>query len=241
MKKVLLAMVAFLGLPLVWVLIKCFLEALAIETLNAPFFTQGRICFLSGFGAMTLLYVWKGAALQVVYVFAHEMTHAVAGLLCFAKVHQVSVRTTGGFVQLSKSNLFITLAPYCLPFYLLIAVLVYGIVHHYWPNAIPFAVWATLFGFFTAFHVWYTANALFAVSQPDTHEYGRFFSWWFILVMNLFFALLALVITSSHVTLREQAKRLGATSVTVYCNLYERAKAVLPHDIVNSTAERMKK
>lgn len=241
MKKVLLAIVAFLGLPLVWVLIKCFLEALAIDTLNSPFFTPGRLGFVGGFCTMTLLYVWKGAAFQVVYVFAHEMTHAVAGLLCFAKVHQVSVRTTGGFVQLSKSNLFITLAPYCLPFYLIIAVMVYGIVHHYWPNAIPFAVWATLFGFFTAFHVWYTANALFAVSQPDTHEYGRFFSWWLILVMNLFFALLALVITSSNVTLREQSKRLATGSATVYCNLYERVKAIVPRDLVNPNAERVRK
>lgn len=175
---------------------------------------------------MTLLYIWKGRALQVVYIFAHEMTHAVVGLCCFSKVYKVSIKTTGGFVQLSKSNLFITLAPYCVPFYLLVAVLLYGILQCFVPNVLPFEVWAGFFGVLTAFHLWYTANALFSVSQPDTHEYGRFFSWWFIVMTNLLFALVAVVITSPNVTARGQGKRLIVTTQSVYVGVYEALREV---------------
>jgi hypothetical protein len=226
MKKAFLLLVAIIGVPLVWVLLRCLLEALAIDTLNEPFFSRGRVCFIAGCVAMTLLYIWRGSALQVVYIFAHEMTHAVAGLCCFSKVYKVSIKTTGGFVQLSKSNLLITLAPYCVPFYLLIAVLIYGILQYFVPGVLPFEVWAGLFGVLATFHVWYTANALFSVSQPDTHEYGRFFSWWFIVVANLLFALAAVVVTSPTVTARGQGKRFIVTTQSVYVGVYETLREV---------------
>jgi hypothetical protein len=224
MKKIILFLFALLGLPLVWVLVKSLLEALAFEAVEGDFLTAGRIAFAVGCVVMTVLYAWKGQAWQILYIFAHEMTHALVGVLFFARIHKVSVKMTGGFVQLSKSNLLITLAPYCVPFYLLMVVIFYGIVQWFVPGILPFWVWAFLFGVTTAFHVWYTANALLSVSQPDTHEYGRFFSWWFIVMMNLFFATLAIVITSPKNTLRAQGKRWAETTRAVYTQLYHGAK-----------------
>lgn len=241
MKRFLLLLLAIIGLPLVWVLVRCFLEALAMDTLHGPLCSPGRISFLAGCGVMMGIYAWKGNALQVLYVFAHEMTHAVAGLCCFAKVHKVSIQATGGFVQLSKGNLIITLAPYCVPFYLLLAVVLYGLMQWWMPDLLPFAVWAFLFGVLTAFHVLYTIGALFAVSQPDTHEYGRFFSWWFILVMNLCFAVLAVVITSPTVTARGQAKRLIATTQRVYSSVYDTATMIAARWINETPSERERK
>jgi hypothetical protein len=227
MKKAFLMLIALAGVPMVWVLLRCFLEALAIDTTHGSFLTPGKIGFITGCIVMTALFVKASQSLQVVYVFAHEMTHAVVGLCFFAKLHRVSVQATGGFVQLSKSNLLITLAPYCVPFYLILALLLFCGVEYCFNDVIPFWTWSFVFGVCTAFHVWYTANALLSVSQPDTHEYGRFFSWWFILVTNLCFAIGAVVITSDSVTMRGQGNRLIETTQSVYMDVYDGIHGVI--------------
>lgn len=220
MRRFGLMMLAILGVPLVWVLGRCFLGTLVLDTLDAPFFSASRIAFFAGCLLMTALYAWRGSSFTILYVFAHEMTHALAGLLCFAKIHKINIQRSGGFVQLSKSNLVITLAPYCLPFYLLCGVVLYGLVQYLWPDVLPFPLWSGVFGVLTAFHVLFTFDALLSVSQPDTHEYGRFFSWWFILVTNLFFALLAVTATSPKMNLRQQTAQVAATTRDAYAAVY---------------------
>ncbi len=223
MRRFLLFLVAAAGLPLAWALGRAFLEGAASGlTAAGPLLTPGRTGFLAGALGMFLLYVWKGRAMGVTYVFAHEMTHAVAGLLCLARVHRVSVRETGGFVELSKSNLFITLAPYCVPFYLLLALGLFAAVDWLWPGATPFWAWAALFGACAAFHALYTLDALLSVSQPDVREYGRFFSYWLIVTVNLFFASVALV-ASGQTGAFEQTGRALRRTVGAYAGAWRAA------------------
>lgn len=188
-------LLALLGLPFLWALGATLLEGLATLSIEGQVFTASRTAFLLGAVAMVALYAWKGRALMITYVFAHEMTHAVAGLCFLARVHRMSVRESGGFVELSKDNWVITLAPYCVPFYLLIALGICALTTWLFPDAIPFPCWAFLFGMLTLFHILYTASTLFSVAQPDAREYGRFFSYWVILVANLFAGILALSLT----------------------------------------------
>ena len=214
MKRALLFLLALVGLPLVWALGVAFLEGLAAGTFTGPIVTPGRLGFLVGALAMAALYQWKGRAIQVVYVFAHEMTHALVGLLCLSRIHRVEVSARGGFVQLDKQNLAITLAPYCVPFYLLLALGLCALVTLFAPEAVPFWLWSALFGFCTLFHILYTLDALLTVSQPDVHLYGRLFSYWFILCANLLFASLALPL-AGQVPFPDQARRIvHATSGT---------------------------
>ena len=130
-------------------------------------------------------------------------------------------------MRLSKSNLVITLAPYCVPLYLLVAVFLYGVQQYLLPDALPFACWAFLFGVLAVFHICYTTDALFSVSQPDTLEYGRFFSWWLILVANLFFAVFAITITSPNYTVRRQASQGVAATRQVYHAFYAGATRIV--------------
>ena len=227
MKRLFLFLLALIGTPLVWVLGHCFLKTLAVDWLDQPLWTAPRIAFVAGCVTMMALYAWKARAMVVLYVFAHEVTHALAGLCCFARIHQISIRATGGFVRLSKSNLVITLAPYCVPLYLLVAVFLYCVQQYLLSDALPFACWAFLFGVLTVFHICYTTDALFSVSQPDTLEYGRFFSWWLILVANLFFAVFAITITSPNYTVRHQAAQGVAVTRQVYHALYAGATRIV--------------
>lgn len=212
-------LLALLGLPLLWALGATLLEGLATLSIAGQVFTASRTAFLLGAGAMVLLYVWKGRALMITYVFAHEMTHAVVGLCCLARVHRVSVRESGGFVELSRNNWVIALAPYCVPFYLLIALGICALITWIFPDAVPFPCWAFLFGMLTLFHVLYTASSLFSVAQPDVREYGRLFSYWVILCANLFAGVLALSLTGL-IPATTQASTLLRRTTQSYTTLY---------------------
>ena len=47
------------------------------------------------------------------YVLVHEMTHALAALLCGSRVKDFSVKKESGYVKLDKANMFINLMNYC--------------------------------------------------------------------------------------------------------------------------------
>lgn len=227
MRRFLLCLLALLGLPLAWGLGEALLQGVAADMAEGPLLTPGRLWFLGGAVAMTALYAWKGRALMVVYVFAHEMTHALVGLLCFARVHRVSVRETGGFVELSKHNLAIVLSPYCVPLYLLLAVALRALTAWLWPGALPEGPWFGVFGALTLFHVLYTLSALLSVAQPDIREYGRLFSYWLILCVNLFFASVALTF-AGHVGAFAQGRRIAAATARAYVAVAHTAVALWP-------------
>ena len=225
MKKALLFLLALAGVPFVWACARALLNSLAVGLTEDTFFTPGCVAFLTGAAAMVALYFWKGRSLSILYVFGHEMTHALVGLCFFARVHSVSVRETGGFVELSKSNLFITLAPYCVPFYLFIVIGVHALAACFAPQ--PVWPWSAAFGVAIAFHVLYTLDALLTVAQPDVRVYGRFFSYWFILTVNLLFALLALV-AIGHVSFHGQTDALCAQTVDAYVAVVDLARRLIP-------------
>ncbi len=227
MRRLTLFLLAVLGLPCAWGLAEALLQGLAADVAGGPLLTSGRLWFLGGAAAMTALYAWKGRALMLVYVFAHEMTHALVGLLFLARVHRVSVRETGGFVELSKTNLAIVLAPYCVPLYLLAAVGLRALTAWLWPGALPEGPWQGLFGALTLFHVLYTLSALLSVAQPDIREYGRLFSYWLILCVNLFFASAALTF-AGRVGAFAQGRRMVSATFRAYGAVGRAGRAALP-------------
>ena len=227
MRRFLLLLLAVVGLPMIWGLAVALLQGFAADVAGGPLLSSGRLWFLGGAVAMTALYAWKGRALMVVYVFAHEMTHALAGLLFLSRIHRVSVRETGGFVELSKSNLVIVLAPYCVPLYLLVAVGMRALTAWLWPGALPEGPWLGLFGALTLFHVLYTLSALLSVAQPDVREYGWLFSYWLILCVNLFFASVALTF-AGRVGAYAQGRRMVSETLRAYEVVGRAFQAVLP-------------
>lgn len=227
MRRFLLLLLAVVGLPMIWGLAVALLQGFAADVAGGPLLSSGRLWFLGGAVAMTALYAWKGRALMVVYVFAHEMTHALAGLLFLSRIHRVSVRETGGFVELSKSNLVIVLAPYCVPLYLLVAVGMRALTAWLWPGALPEGPWLGLFGALTLFHVLYTLSALLSVAQPDVREYGWLFSYWLILCVNLFFASVALTF-AGRVGAYAQGRRMISETFRAYETVGRAFQAVLP-------------
>ena len=87
-------------------------------------------------------------------------------------------------MNLTNPGLFTTLAPYFVPFYLVVVLLLRLLAGLFWDMA-PFAPWwLGLMGMAYGFHVTYTVRSL-AQRQPDIRAFGRVISYVLILLINL--------------------------------------------------------
>jgi len=118
------------------------------------------------------------------YVLGHELTHAIAAMAFGGRVRRMRVGESSGHVDVTKTNLVVTLAPYVVPLYAVIATLLYV-------AARPWMSWPYLHGTFLAvlgaafgFHLMLTWHSL-TVRQPDLAVYGLVFSLMIIALGNL--------------------------------------------------------
>ena len=102
---------AILCFPFVWALCLTFADSFSLSSgPSQGLFSAEAISLFAGMFAF--LAVWIALPNPVrIYVLGHELTHAVWGLAFGARVSNLRVRPTGGSVQLTKSNVWITLAP----------------------------------------------------------------------------------------------------------------------------------
>jgi hypothetical protein len=141
----------------------------------------------AGYGADT---VWipllAGAACWVViffllpkpmwiYVFGHELTHALWTWLFGGEVKKMKVTSKGGHVLISKTNFVIALAPYFFPLYAVIVIAGFALGNLLW-NWHGYLVWFhLLLGAAYAFHVSLTIHVL-QTHQSDITDQGYLFS-----------------------------------------------------------------
>jgi len=174
-----------------------------------------------GFAVLAIL-LWRPVML---YVFGHELVHALATWLCLGKVTNLSASTTGGQVTTSKSNTFIRLAPYCVPLYALLVAGAYLALDTWWrPLGAYLPCLAAALGFFYAFHVGFTLWSL-RRSQPDLKPDGWLFSLVLIYLGNAaVFVLLVGFLADGHIrgawlVLRDCAVLGWRHSADIYHNL----------------------
>jgi len=149
------------------------------------------VSFLAGFFGYALLhfYFFRSRSAKV-YVLGHEMTHALAAWMSGASVLGFSVGSKGGHVNVSRSNAWIALAPYMVPFYAMGVLLAYRLLLWWAPHPV-FPAQRVRQGFLFAmglalsFHIVETAEALWARHQPDLdHAGGVIFSLAVIVLAN---------------------------------------------------------
>jgi hypothetical protein len=128
---------------------------------------------------------------NVVYVFGHELTHAVAAFISFGKVKSFKVSKKGGEVKTTKSNFFINLAPYFFPTYTIISILLWFIAKQFWDVRDYISVFLFVVGLTLAFHFVMTVEFL-KTKQPDLIKSGYLFSIALIYFINLSIAALIL-------------------------------------------------
>ena len=193
---------AILCFPFVWALCLTFVDAFSLSVGSSQgFFSPEALALFVGLVAFVVIWLAVPAPVRL-YVLGHELTHAVWGLAFGARVSDLKVGTTGGSVRLTKSNVWITLAPYFFPFWTMAvvgtALLVRAVMHFTHPG-VPLPVpwlWMFAVGFTWCFHACFTIRSLMQ-PQPDVQEYGRIFSWTLILVCNILGVLAWIVCTTN--------------------------------------------
>jgi hypothetical protein len=135
----------------------------------------------------------------IVYVFGHELTHALWVWLMGGRVSKFSVGGGGGHIVTNRTNFWIALAPYFFPIYSVLAIAIYGMASLF-VNVAPYGqlLFATI-GATWAFHFTFTAWMI-PKNQTDLSDHGTFFSLVFIALMNLTLLSVLLVIASPQIT-----------------------------------------
>ncbi|MBU1087290.1 MAG: hypothetical protein KKD05_07215 [Candidatus Omnitrophica bacterium] len=167
-------------LPVCFGASKAFYELLqALGTME-----QTMLYFLSGIGLYILLY-FSGLKMSFLYVLGHESTHALLALLCGGKVKAFKVSAQGGSVAATKSNVLISLGPYCLPIYTILIIAGFFCATIFYPYINDYLqILILLIGCSIAFHFLMTVHSL-RVEQPDITENGYLFSLTLIYLINL--------------------------------------------------------
>jgi hypothetical protein len=130
--------------------------------------------FLAGAACWVIIFFLLPKPMWI-YVFGHELTHALWTWLFGGQVKKMKVTSKGGHVVISKTNFVIALAPYFFPLYAILVIAVFAIGNLFW-NWHGYLVWFhLLLGAAYAFHVTLTIHILHT-QQSDITSQGYLFS-----------------------------------------------------------------
>jgi hypothetical protein len=198
----------FIGLfllPPAWVLSEAFFTCFArVNRVHAFwateefwFFSLGAILWMLGFAGS--LWVFGEPRPLRLYVFGHELTHAIFAKAMGGKVFDFKATRNGGYVVTDKANFWIALAPYFYPLYSILVIAIYGgaslfyDMHGYTPWLFGLLGWTWAFHF--SFTVW-----MIPKGQTDLTTHGTFFSLVVIYLMNLILLCALLIFAAPEVT-----------------------------------------
>ena len=219
---------AVLLLPIVWVLSQTFFTAFHRATVEQGFWLTEEFWFFGlGVALWTLWFfgsMWAYGEPRPlrVYVFGHELTHAVWVWLWSGRVTKFEGwNRDGGYVVTDTHNFWIALAPYFYPIYSFAVILAFAVVSMFvdvadvpatflfltplrWLFLLLGATWAFNF----TFTLW-----MIPKGQTDLTYHGTFFSLVIIYLMNVLLLALFLIIATPKISFRSFGSELLGNAV----------------------------
>lgn len=205
---------------------------ISIPAIIAAGYTLLKV-FLSfaGTGGKEYMPFWIGILFYIVfqvafykpmrtYVFGHELSHALAGILSGAKIKKFKVGKNSGSVVLNKDNIWITLAPYFFPIYTFIIIVIYLLMGWFINIRELYSYFLFFIGVSIAFHIALTVYIL-KIEQPDIKVYGKFFSYTMIFAINIIvFSLLMLLAFPYEINANVYFMEMKENIVQIYIFIY---------------------
>ena len=191
--------VAIFLLPGCAILSQTFFTVFARATVTQQLWAGEEFWFFS-LGAVLWLIAFAGLPRPtVIYVFGHELTHALWVLLMGGRVSRFRVGRDGGHVVTDRNNFWIALAPYFFPLYSILAIATYGVLSLFL-NVQPYGrLLYAVIGATWAFHFTFTCWMI-PKNQTDLSDQGTFFSLVVIYLMNLTLLSVMLILASPQIT-----------------------------------------
>ncbi len=137
---------------------------------------------------------------MLLYVFGHELTHALWTWLFGGRVKKFKASASGGQVVVSKSNFLIVLAPYFFPLYAVLVVALFALGHLVFDWSRQVVWFHLLLGAAYSFHITLTWHIL-QTRQSDITSQGWLFSAVVIFLGNIGVLLVALPVLTARVKL----------------------------------------
>jgi hypothetical protein len=186
-------------LPICGVLTQTFFTAFARATVTQRLWAGEEFWFFS-LGAVLWLIAFFGLPRPIlIYVFGHELTHALWVWLMGGRVSRFRVGPDGGHVVTTKANFWIALAPYFFPIYSILTIAIYGGLSIFL-NMQPYGrLLYAVIGATWAFHFTFTCWMI-PKNQTDLTDQGTFFSLVVIYLMNLLLLSVMLILASRQIT-----------------------------------------
>lgn len=156
------------------------------------------IAVLAGAGCWIAVFLLLPRPMRV-YVFGHELTHALWTWLFGGRVIKFKAGAQGGYVVTTKSNFVIALAPYFFPVYVALVLAVFGTGHWLWNWKGYFVFCHLLIGAAYAFHVTLTFHIL-KTRQTDITSQGYLFSAAVIFLGNVLVLLIGIPLLTKEVS-----------------------------------------
>jgi hypothetical protein len=200
--------VAIFLLPLCALLTQTFFTVFTRAAVTQRLWAAEEFWFFS-LGAVLWLIAFFGLPRPLLmYVFGHELTHALWVFLMGGRVSQFRVGREGGHVVTNKNNFWISLAPYFFPIYSIIALGLYGLTSLFM-DVQPYGRFLyAIIGMTWAFHFTFTCWMI-PKSQTDLIQNGSFFSLVLIYLMNLILLSALLIIASPQITFASFGMEVG--------------------------------
>lgn len=205
--------IALFLLPMAWVMTHAFLILLANTAIHDRFWLSEELWFFAiGILAWPIAYFGLPPLIWV-YVFGHELTHALVIWMTGGSISSFHIGKDGGYVVSDRVNTWIALSPYFVPLYSVLAVVLFGLC------GLFFDVWFFhkylyfVIGFTWAFHFTFTC-VMIPKGQPDLAYGGSLFSLTVIYIMNLLVLALLLIIVNPQVTWYGFAKEVVRSGIT---------------------------
>jgi hypothetical protein len=191
--------VAVFLLPFCGILSQTFFTAFTRATVTQGLWAGEEFWFFS-LGALLWIISFFGLPRPVVvYVFGHELTHALWVWLMGGRVSRFRVGRQGGHIVTNRTNFWIALAPYIFPLYSVLVILVYGALSIFY-NMQPYGrLLYALIGITWAFHLTFTCWMI-PKNQTDLSDHGTLFSLVVIYLTNLALLCVMLILASRQTT-----------------------------------------
>ena len=203
--------IALFLLPVCAILTQTFFTVFARATVTQRLWAGEEFWFFS-LGAILWLIAFFGLPRpMLVYVFGHELTHALWVVLMGGRVSRFRVGRDGGHIVTDRNNFWIALAPYFFPLYSLLAIAAYGVLGLFF-NVQPYGrLLYAVIGATWAFHFTFTCWMI-PKKQTDLTDHGTFFSLVVIYLMNLALLSVMLVLASNQITFADLGRDLVANT-----------------------------
>jgi len=191
--------IAVFLLPICAALTQTFFTVFARATVSERLWAGEEFWFFS-LGALLWLIAFFGLPRPVIlYVFGHELTHALWVWLMGGRVSRFRIGPEGGHIVTDRTNFWIALAPYIFPLYSVLAIAVYGLLSFFY-NVQPYGrLLYAIIGATWAFHFTFTCWMV-PKKQTDLSDHGTFFSLVVIYLMNLLLLSVMLILASPQIT-----------------------------------------